>query len=56
MPVELLQFGGFLAVVAVVALLWFVFVYKARRTGEGAGVPREKPSGRRPSGEDEEEG
>lgn len=51
MPIEILQFGGFLAVVVVVALLWFVFVYKARRTGEGA--PRKKASSRQPSGEDE---
>lgn len=42
MPVELLQFGILLAVIAVVALLWFVFVYKARRTGEGDGAPRDK--------------
>lgn len=27
---------------AVVALLWFVFVYKARRTGEGDGAPRDE--------------
>lgn len=47
MPVEFLQFGGFLAVVAVVALLWFVFVYKARRTGEGEGAPRERRPDRR---------
>lgn len=42
MPVELLQFGGLLAVITVVALLWYIFVYKARRTGEGDGTPREK--------------
>lgn len=40
MPVELLQFGGLLAVIVVVALLWYIFVYKARRTGEGDGTPR----------------
>jgi hypothetical protein len=53
MPIEILQFGGFLAVIVVVALLWFVFVYKARRTGEGEGAPREKASSSRPAGKDE---
>ncbi|WP_152670526.1 hypothetical protein [Rubrobacter aplysinae] len=43
MPVELLQFGGLVAVIAIIALLWFVFVYKARRTGEGDGTPRGGP-------------
>lgn len=40
MPVEFLQFGGLIAVIALVGLLWFLFVYKARRTGEGDGTPR----------------
>jgi hypothetical protein len=40
MPIELLQFGGLVAVIVVVALLWYIFVYKARRTGEGDGTPR----------------
>jgi hypothetical protein len=40
MPVELLQFGGLLTAIAVLALLWYIFVYKARRTGEGDGTPR----------------
>lgn len=57
MPVELLQFGALLAVIAVVALLWFIFVYKARRTGEGDGAPRDKRfRDRRASGEDGDEG
>jgi len=55
MPVELLQFGGLLAVIALFALLWFFFVYKARRTGEGDGTPRGGHSGDRrrdPDGDD----
>jgi hypothetical protein len=56
-PVELLQFGGLLAVIAVVALLWFIFVYKARRTGEGDGTPRGENRGRddRPIKKDDED-
>jgi hypothetical protein len=45
-PVELLQFGGLLAVIAVAALLWFIFVYKARRTGEGGHPPGREPGTR----------
>lgn len=48
MPVELLQFGVVVAVIAVIVLLWYRLVYKARRTGEGDGAPRE----RRPDDED----
>lgn len=53
MPVEILQFGGFIAVVAVIALLWYAFVYKARRTGEGDGAPREKRPERPRDGDEE---
>lgn len=42
MPVELVQFGAVVAVIVVIALLWYRFVYKARRTGEGDGAPRER--------------
>lgn len=42
MPVELLQFGAVAAVLVVIALLWYRFVYKARRTGEGDGATRER--------------
>lgn len=57
MPVEILQFGIFLAAVVTVALLWFRFVYKARRTGEGDGTERrrEKHSGSRGPGDEEKE-
>lgn len=52
-----MQFGGLLAVIAVVALLWFTFVYKARRTGEGDGTPRGENRGRddRPIKNDDED-
>lgn len=54
MPVEFLQFGAVVAVFLTVALLWFRFVYNARRTGEGDGKrPEERPEDRR---QDRDEG
>ncbi len=54
MPVEFLQFGVVAAVFLAVALLWFRFVYKARRTGEGDGTRSERRSGDRLQDRDEE--
>ena len=54
MPVEFVQFGVVAAVFLVVALLWFRFVYKARRTGEGAGARSERRSRDRRRDQDEE--
>lgn len=56
MPVEFLQFGGLVAVIAVVALLWYACVYKTRRTGEGDGAPRERDRPRHTSEDDEDRG
>lgn len=53
MPVEFVQFGVVAAVFLVVALLWFRFVYKARRTGEGDGARPEKRSRERSKDQDE---
>ena len=47
MPVEFVQFGVVAAVFLIVALLWFRFVYKTRRTGEGDGADSEERTGDR---------
>lgn len=54
MPLEFVQFGVVAAVFLVAALLWFRFVYKARRTGEGDGSRREKRSRERRRNKDDQ--